>query len=442
MKKWLKDGSFRSLLKNTSYQALSKALAAICSVAALAFAGRGLGPSAFGLLVVIQSYVQSASGIAKFQSWQLVVRFGSAALSENDPGPLKEATGFAIGLDLISAIVGSVAAIALLPTIGPWLHIPPAMIPYAMAYCLLLPTMAAATPAGILRALDRFDLIGWQSTVTPILRGLMAFAAWLAGAPLLVYLAIWFASSLCGEFYAWFMAWRELRRRGFNHGIRLRLRPRQLPGAWKFAINVNLSTSLNATAGPAANLIVGAILGPAAAGIFRIARSIAQSIESPADFLEKAFYPEVLRQDLNTKRPWNLMLRSAVVAAFIGTVMVAAILIGGRYLIPVIFGAQYGAAYPVVAIMVFATFIAAVTFPVVPMLYAMNRAPVTLVAKFLGTSIFLLGLFPLCRWAGVPGAGMAFVLGDLTALAIDLSTLWREYVRRVGRPAMADQAAL
>ena len=441
MKAWLKDSSFRSLLKNTSYQALSKAVAAVCSVAGLAFAGRGLGPAAFGVLVLIQSYVQSASGIAKFQSWQLVIRFGSNALIDNDPGPLKEATGFAIGLDLISAIVGSIAAIVLLPVIGPLLHIPSAMIPYAMAYCLLLPTMAAATPTGVLRALDRFDLIGWQSTVTPIVRGLMAFAAWMAGAPLLVWLAIWFASSICGEIYAWFMAWRELKRRGLIKGIRPRLRPRGLPGAWKFAINVNLSTSLNATAGPAANLIVGAILGPAAAGMFRIARSVAQSIESPADFLEKAFYPEVLRQDLNTKRPWNLMLRSSAVAALIGITMGAAILLGGRYLIPAIFGAQYAAAYPVAAIIVFATLLAAITFPVVPMLYAMDRTRITLIAKFLGTSVFLLGLFPLCRLAGIAGAGMAFVLGDLAALSIDLGTLWREYGRRVGRPSIGKRAA-
>ena len=68
MKRWFKDSSFRSLIKNTSFQAISKVAAALFNIATLAFASRGLGPALFGVLVLIQSYVQSASGIAKFQS--------------------------------------------------------------------------------------------------------------------------------------------------------------------------------------------------------------------------------------------------------------------------------------------------------------------------------------------------------------------------------------
>ena len=42
MRHWFRDTHFRSLLKNSSYLALSKVVAAICGVATLAFAGRGL----------------------------------------------------------------------------------------------------------------------------------------------------------------------------------------------------------------------------------------------------------------------------------------------------------------------------------------------------------------------------------------------------------------
>ncbi len=432
MKRWLKDRSFRSLLRNTSYQAYSKALAALCSVAAVAFTGRGLGPTAFGLLVVIQSYVQSASGLAKFQSWQLVVRFGSTALSDNDHGTLKEATGFAIGLDLISAIVGTAGAMLLLVPLAPTLRLPPAMIPYAIAYCLLIPTMTAATPTGVLRALDRFDLSGWQGTVTPIARGLLCFTAWLAGGGFRAFLVIWMASALAGDLYAWFAAWRELRRRGLSRGIRPRMRPRGLTGAWRFAINVNLATSLNATGGPVGNLLVGSVLGPEAAGMYRIARSVARSIEAPANFLENAFYPEVLRQDLNTRPPWKLMVRGSAVAALTGALIFAVILVGGSYIIPAIFGAQYAASYPVAAIMIGATLLTAIAFPVIPMLYAMDRTHVPVVAKLFGTATFLLSLYPLCRWVGLAGAGIAFVLGDLVAVAINLAALRREYGTRIG----------
>ena len=432
MKRWLKDSSFRSLLKNTSYQAISKVVAALCGLAALAFASRGLGPVGFGLLILIQSYVQSASGIAKFQSWQVIIRFGSAALTSDDPEPLKRATGFSLGLDLVSAVGGLLAALALLPVLAPLLHIPHSELHHAMLYCLLLPTMAAATPVGILRALDRFDLMGWQGAITPVLRGLLTGTAWAMGASFGSYLAIWFITALIGDLYGWFMAWRELRRRGFASGIRPVLRPTTLPGAWRFAINVNLTMSMNAAAGPIANLLVGGILGPAAAGMYRIARSLAKAIQDPADLLQMAFYPEVMRQDFSTKRPWKLMLRSSAVAAMIGGTICAVILIGGQLLITEVFGPQYRDAYPVVAIMMIATLLSAISFPVVPMLYALHRTNIPVVGKFWATAAFLLSLYPLCRWAGIAGAGIAYVVGDVLGVALMIIALRREYVARLG----------
>lgn len=434
MKRWLKDGSFRALVRNTSYQAISKAAAAVFSLATLAFASRGLGPALFGLLVLIQSYVQSASGIAKFQSWQVIIRFGSTALDSGDPGPLKRAVGFSLGLDLVSAVGGVAAAMVLLPWLAPLLHIPKEEIPHTLLYCLLLPTMAAATPVGVLRALDRFDLMGWQGTVTPILRGIATGIAWAVGAPFAAYLLIWFVSALVGDLYGWLMAWRELKRRGFARGIRPALRPDPeiLPGAWRFAVNVNLTTSMNATAGPVANLLVGGILGPAAAGMYRIARSLAQSIGSPADLLEKAFYPEIMRQDFSTRKPWKLMLRSAALAAGIGGVITAVILIGGEPLIRLVFGAEYRGAYPVVAIMTVATLLSAIAFPVIPALYALNRTNIPVAGKFWSTAVFLAALYPLCRWAGIAGAGWAYVIGTLLGIGLMLIALRREYVARVG----------
>ena len=442
MKRWFKDSSFRSLIRNTSYQAVSKVIAAICSLATLAFASRGLGPAAFGVLVLIQSYVQSASGIAQFQSWQVIIRYGSAALARGDPGPLRRAISFSLGLDLVSALGGLVAAVALLPLLAPWLYIPRTEVAHAMLYCLLLPTMAAATPIGILRVLDRFDLIGWQATITPILRGVLTGVAWALDAKLEAYLVTWFVTALCGDAYLWVMAWRELRRCGLAGGIRPALRPDPeiLPGAWRFAVNVNLTMSMNAAAGPVANLLVGGILGPAAAGMYRIARSLAKSIGSPAEMLENSFYPEVMRQDFNTKKPWKLMVRSAAVAGLIGAAICAVILIGGHHLISAIFGAEYIGAYPVVAIMTVATLLSAISFPVTPALYAMHRTNIPVASKSWATATFLLALYPLCRWAGINGAGFAYVIGDVLGIVLMLIALRREYVARIEQRAGAAAA--
>ena len=125
MKHWFKDQHFRSLLKNTSYLAMSRVVAAVCSLATLAIVTHALvsGVLMFGTLILITSYAKAASGIAKFQSWQLVVRYGGHGIAHDDPEDFKTATGFAFALDVVSGIAGMLLAVALLPFIASWVGI-------------------------------------------------------------------------------------------------------------------------------------------------------------------------------------------------------------------------------------------------------------------------------------------------------------------------------
>ena len=117
--------SFRSLVRNTSYLAISKGVAAIAGIATLAFAGRSLGLVQFGLLVLIASYAQAASGLTKFQSWQLIIRYGGAALTSGDADDVQAVGRLWPRPRLSSGLVGMVAAMLLLPLVGPWTGIRP-----------------------------------------------------------------------------------------------------------------------------------------------------------------------------------------------------------------------------------------------------------------------------------------------------------------------------
>src|SRR5690349_13157462 len=212
MKHWFKDQHFRSLLKNSSYLGVSKAVAALCGVATLAFAGRGLGVLMFGVLILITSYIKAVSGIAKFQSWQLIVRYGGHGVAHGDPEHFKVATGFAFALDVVSGIAGLIIGAAILPFIATKVGIAPQYLWLAMFYCTVLPIMSSATPDGVLRVLDRFDLISWAGTLQPIMRALLCAVAFVAGASFPVYVAIWYVTDLVGSLYVWYLGWRELRR--------------------------------------------------------------------------------------------------------------------------------------------------------------------------------------------------------------------------------------
>ncbi len=430
MRHWFDDRHFKSMLKNSGYLAGSKVIAAIAALATLAFAGRSLGVLMLGILILITSYAKAASGLSKFQSWQLIVRYGGEVLTGGETERFKAATGFAFALDVVSGFGGMVLAILLLPLVGSWFGIDDRYLVIAMLYCTLLPTMSAATPAGVLRSLDRFDLIGWQSTTYPIARAILAGTAWAMEAPFEAFVAIWYVTDLAGDIYLWFLAWRELRRRGLMTGIRPTLRPATLPGAWRFAIHVNLTSSLSTVWGPIARLVVGGLLGPAAAALFRVASSLADSAQKPADFLAKAFYPEVVRMDLATKRPWRLMLRSAALAGVVALATVLVLLVGGRPLINLVFGKEFLGTYPILMVLIIAPVIGIFSFPLPSMLYALDRPDAPLKARVAGSVVYFGLIAPLCLRFGVTGAAISFVLGYAAMVTVLMLALWGEYRRR------------
>lgn len=69
----------------------------------------------FGVLVIVQSYAKSISDFIKFQTWQLVVQYGTPALTNNNPQQFRNVVSFSFSLDIVSGAVAIVGGIALLP---------------------------------------------------------------------------------------------------------------------------------------------------------------------------------------------------------------------------------------------------------------------------------------------------------------------------------------
>ena len=118
-----------------------------------------------------------------------------------------------------------------------------------MVYCPLLPTMGAATPSGVLRALDRFDLISWQGTIYPIARAILAGIAFARTRRSPLTSPSGSSTDLGGDLFLWFLGWRELRRRKLRPASARRCGRRRSPGAWRFAIQVNLTGSITVALG-------------------------------------------------------------------------------------------------------------------------------------------------------------------------------------------------
>jgi O-antigen/teichoic acid export membrane protein len=434
MRGWLDDGPLRSVIRSAGQLGTTKILGALFSVAALSLAGRALGPAGFGLLVLIHTWALGANALTNFQSWQVVVRYGSPALARQDEGPARDAISLSLALDISSGLVGMLGAVALLPLAGPSLGLKGDHILYAMAYATIIPSMASATPTGTLRMLGRFDLMAMQQPVTPIVRCLLAFACWHSGTGIGGFLVAWYVADLAGDCALWMMAVHEAKTRGLASGLRPSFKAAaRLPGAWRFVLGTNASTTLGACWGPVGNIVIGMVLGPAAAGVYKVAATIVDAAGKPADMLTKGFYPEIMRHDPRTPEPWRLGIRSGVIAGAIGVLATGILLVASPFIVTGLFGSGYAGATLPLSIMTLSLAVSMACFPLQSLLYLADRQADALKAQAKATAVYLITLAPLCLWIGLAGAACANLVATLAGSALMAGPVLSAWRRLTGR---------
>ncbi|AEI37924.1 MAG: lipopolysaccharide biosynthesis protein [Zymomonas mobilis subsp. pomaceae] len=431
MPSWLNDRVFRTVLKNAGYLGSTKIVGAILGLGALVGAGRLLTSVEFGTLMLIHTYALGAGALTKFQSWQMILKFGARPYEQGNQNIVSKTIRFAMGLDISSGFLGMIAGMILLLTAGTSFGIGYQYTAIALLYCTLIPTMSSATPTGVLRLVGRFDLIARQQIVTPLLRGLGVLVAWLFGLGFSAFVLTWYIGDIAGDLVLWGMAIQELRKRNMLSSLRPSLReaPTHLPGVWSFVWLTNLNTTLDACWSPVGNLIVGGMLGPAAAGRYKISTTLLDSAIKPARFLEKGFYPEIMRLDPASHHPWRLSLRTGLLSAGIGLCIMLAILIGGKPLIS-LFGHKYSDASTLMMIMSPALVVSMAGFPLESLLYMAGQAKAVLGAQIVAVITYIIALVFLTLEFGLYGAGIAYVLGILLLNVLSLAPAIASYARR------------
>jgi O-antigen/teichoic acid export membrane protein len=192
---------------------------------------------------------------------------------------------------------------------------------------------------------------------------------------------------------------------------------------------------------PIARLVVGGLLGPTGAALFRVGSTLADAAQRPADQLAKVFYPEIMRMDVRTKKPWKLMVRSSAFAGGIALLAVLILFVGGKPLVQLLFGKDFLGAYPVLMVLLAVPLMGVLSFPLPPMLYALDRPDAPLKARLIGTAAFFLLVAPLSWKYGVVGAAVAFDLGFAATVLTLIAQLLTEYRRVRPRKQQAAEAA-
>lgn len=390
---------------------------AVMGLAAIALTARALGLTSFGVLILIHAFAQFLGETVKFQSWQTVLHYGARPLAEGRPADFGKVLRFTLALDAIGAIVG--VAVGLIATLafGDRLGLSPEHRPAAALYVLSVAFMVSATPMGLLRLLDRFDVLARQTALVALVRLIGCGIGFVTAASMPVFLVFWAAGVVAGFVYIAWAAWSELKARGLLSGLTWRGGPltEGMPGAWRFAWSTNLSATVDVAFTHVITLALGALVGPAQAALWRIGRQVADAIAKPARLLTASLYPELARLHAGEGGQagmWRLARVIGLLAGVLGVALMGLTLGGGEWLLRITMGPQFTQAATLMTWQVGAAVIGLVALPFEPMLVSLGRAGTALWVRLLVCVAYLALLGPVVTRFGALGAAVALVIAS------------------------------
>jgi O-antigen/teichoic acid export membrane protein len=376
------------LARNASLVLGARGLSGLVNLAAAAVAVRAAGVEAFGFVVMLQAYVRVVGGLARFESWSAVIRYGAEPLARGATGDVRRLAGFTLRLDLIAfAAAVAVAALAA-PQAGEALGWSEEAIRLAPWYALVIPFISGATPTGLLRLLDRFDILAAQAMLSALTRLAGAALVLALGGGLTGLAASWAVAGVVPGLWMMLRAAAAARRAGVLprlHGGWSALSA-GFPGIWRFVALTNGAGTLETVAGHASVLVTGGLLGATGAGLYGLVRQLTEPLAK---------------------------LRSLLAAAGVAAVLALA----GEAILTLLFGPQAAAAAPLLAAAGAGASVAAGGFPLPPALLSLGREGAVFATAAASAALFAALLAWLVPAMGLLGAGLA-LLGWQSSLVL------------------------
>lgn len=384
-------GRVRAAARNLGWLLASRSVLAVLSLFYLGMATRALGVEGFGRFALITGAAQTLATLVAFQTWQIIVQYGVAPRAAGDQAALGRLLRGSAILDLGSALVGVVLAWAILSIWGGALGIGPALKRATLIFVLVQLVTIRSTPLGILRLRDQFALSALADSVTPVVRFVGAVTVWLVHPTVQGFLVAWGAAEILTAAAYWITV-----ARGGDLGLILRSRgarqlPAEHPGIIRFALSTNASATLGLSSKQVPVLLVGALVGPGAAGVFRLASQIAQALAKLSQLLSRAAFPEVVRTLRDAPRS---ALAPLVRRLFLGSALAAAVImlvvaVAGKPVLKLVGGRDFRDAWPILLWLTLAGCLDLAATGVDTVLTAMRRAERVLAIRVIGLGAML-----------------------------------------------------
>ena len=401
----------RRVLANFWILIRGRGAAAIMAFGATTLMARSLGPTEFGMVVLIHTYAMLIRALLDFGSVDAIVRFGVPAHDAGDSHALGRLIKVCRRIDKQASITAALLALAVAPFAGPSMGMDNNHVMLLMAYSVVLITTGTGTASGILRLYDRFDILGRQMTISPTIRFMGVVIAWWLSAPIQVFVAIWASGYAAENFY---LMWHAKHK--YNTHIKEALagvsvkdaKLSDCDGLRHFLWVTYWQSNLDILPKHITTVLVGYLLGPAEAGLLRLARELSSMLSKPAILIRQVIFADLTRNWNQGNQAFDVIAyRTALLGGALGLLFVVTSYFFGEHLLATLLGQQFVAAKSVLTLMLLAATLDLAASPLRSALYAMGYATKAMRLYVLSTTMYL-GLFVvLTKSMGLIGAGLA-----------------------------------
>ncbi|MCI2398185.1 lipopolysaccharide biosynthesis protein [Aliiroseovarius subalbicans] len=406
------------LLVGFSKLVSSNFLAAVPLLFANVIAARALGISEYGQIAIVLAYTKLIDGFFNFQSVNVLTRFVAETLHSEDYSSLKGIIKAGVLIDGLTAFIACALAVAGLPIVGALIGLSDETTPFAIAFCLVIPSRILGVTEAILRNFEKFWTIGFRQVCLASLVALgWTVASWNAlevGA----YLLIWLVAELITNLWYISRAQAALRENSMSDIWRAGARAaiRKLEGFWRMLIQTNLTFGLRLLSQDADIIVAGTFLGPGAAAFLRVAKDLANFLGQIGRPLQQAASPRISRK-MVVGGPMSAVKYArtiAAVCAVLGMVFAASSFWWGGAVLSTLFGDDYRQAEILTVLLLFAksTYLSGVTL--LPLTVTLDRTGEFLRSVVYATLIYFTSMFLATPVLGLMGIALSHLVFELS----------------------------
>jgi len=416
------------VLKNFGVVLRGQGIAAIFTLVATVLMANVLSATEFGLVILLHTYVLAVRGFLNFRTYEAIVKFGVPLHENGENKNLKQLFRTTTLIDMSSAIVATLVGVGAASVAGVFLHWDDRMISLATLYSLVMLTTVANTPNGILRLYDRFDALSIFYMVGPAIRITGVSVAWVMDASMYVFISIWAIAYVLENSWLFIRGHLELKKhihdsiwQGMGwRGESWRETLKTTHEFRHFMTVLYWQTNIDLLPKHLSVLLAGSLLGPAAAGMFRLARDFSSILTKPAMMLREVLFPDLTRI-LHTEAEgfYELGFRAVKLAGAGGLILVLLSIPSAKPLLGLI-GPEYTEAATVLSLLLLAATFELAGSPLRAGAYAMGKVAAILRIHLLSILIYLGLFYILAPVMGLPGPGIAACTGTLLTLLLML----------------------